>query len=830
MKRLLLTLFLLLLGAGYAGAQGTLYQLSPPAPNAQVLVCPSPDNGYPCPAPAAIFSNVGLTIAVPQPVQLGSSGFFSFYIASGTYTIQLLGPGYNSGNRQVVSIGSSSGSEITPVSSLPGTCTAGTSGQISLSVTLVVNGLSLGAGTVLYCDSTNHYSPVSQGSGAAPVMGFYLSPQCPPANTGQCFYTAANTQQANACSWTAATPSTVTCLSQTFGGTVSGNGTTVVFTVLNVPSGWAIGNSITVTNSSSGTFNITCTISAVTTTTISCLNAASGSGTLGYITNSNIGPFISAAVEVGKQAMGWNNCTPDSTFGSNAITATGAPVITAFTSSTTVSITSASNAQVATTGCFIWGTPDDTAAAAVEAAYDLITGYCPKLYLAAANYMFTNFHFNSTPPGCVSNSAAYGGVLTALNTAGIYGAGQIYYPAGFELEGRGTAATTIYLTPNFPTSTCNNGNLGNACFSVPVLGRWRDFQITGGGNSAAVIGNNNTLIYCEVCELNNITVLNIGNNLTSGNIFIAVQGGYQAQFTFLNVSAGAIGIDIPTGRGVVQGFRVYSENSGYRALSVDGPPGASGATQGYSFTCKYCGFYDAGNNSAVAGQNLISNAGGSIDLEDTQIGPLADTAAASFGYRCQTTSGCVLYLRNSQIKMPIGSTGIICSVACTNYLQNTSVSSGIGGNTYVDVAGSKLFDQCGNSFLVGTLSISGSVFGSCSITGTALAASNLTPTSGFGTGCSTAGQCMSAVSGTSQLSQFTVTYGTTPSSPQVLTVVFPTPFLVAPLCRLTDVGGTNAFPTSIVTTTCTATGASFTITNTPVGGSTDIFQLQAGNP
>jgi hypothetical protein len=132
MKKILLTLFLLLLGAGYAEAQGTLYQLSPAAPNAQVLVCPSPDNGYPCPAPAAIFSNAGLTTSVPQPVQLGSSGFFSFYIASGTYTIQLLGPGYNSGNRQVVTIGSSSGGGITPVTVLPALpCTAKTQFQLT---------------------------------------------------------------------------------------------------------------------------------------------------------------------------------------------------------------------------------------------------------------------------------------------------------------------------------------------------------------------------------------------------------------------------------------------------------------------------------------------------------------------------------------------------------------------------------------------------------------------------------------------------------------------------------------------------------------------------
>jgi len=36
--------------------------------------------------------------------------------------------------------------------------------------------------------------------------------------------------------------------------------------------------------------------------------------------------------------------------------------------------------------------------------------------------------------------------------------------------------------------------------------------------------------------------------------------------------------------------------------------------------------------------------------------------------------------------------------------------------------------------------------------------------------------------------------------------------------------GHERFPESIATTTCTTTGASFTITNTPVGGNTDILQ------
>jgi len=155
------------------------------------------------------------------------------------------------------------------------------------------------------------------------------------------------------------------------------------------------------------------------------------------------------------------------------------------------------------------------------------------------------------------------------------------------------------------------------------------------------------------------------------------------------------------------------------------------------------------------------------------------------------------------------------------------------GAFFCSNATDQIWDDGGNT-LTGSATGNGctaaNFYGSPSITGVALAASNLTPTSGFGTGCATAGQCMSAVSGNSQRAQFTVTYGTTPSSPQVLTVTFPTPFWATPLCSLIDVGGTNAFPTSITTTTCTPTGASFTIVNTPVGGSTDIFQLSASKP
>lgn len=171
MRKILIALAILLGAASYSEAQGTLYQLPTPAPNAQVRVCPSPDNGYPCPSPASIFSDVALTQAVAQPVTLGSSGFFSFYIAAGTYVIQLSGPGYNSSNRTTVNIGGSGG--ITSVSSLPATCTPGVTAPVQLSVAPF---------GIYFCSATNVWA--RQGTSVIDALAYNVK-----ADTKFCFGT-----------------------------------------------------------------------------------------------------------------------------------------------------------------------------------------------------------------------------------------------------------------------------------------------------------------------------------------------------------------------------------------------------------------------------------------------------------------------------------------------------------------------------------------------------------------------------------------------------------------------------------------------------------------
>jgi hypothetical protein len=123
------------------------------------------------------------------------------------------------------------------------------------------------------------------------------------------------------------------------------------------------------------------------------------------------------------------------------------------------------------------------------------------------------------------------------------------------------------------------------------------------------------------------------------------------------------------------------------------------------------------------------------------------------------------------------------------------------------------------------------VFGTSSITGTAALAANITPSAGWGT-TGAAGNGVSAVSGNTKLIQFTITAAGTPAASPQVTVTFPTAFLVAPICRLTQVGGTNFTDVTnpVVSTGPSTTTVTFTLAGTPVAAHTYTFQLVADLP
>jgi hypothetical protein len=165
------------------------------------------------------------------------------------------------GNAVVVNGGAGSG--ITQVASLPGTCTAGTQYQLTGSPY-----------TVSVCGPANTFTPVT-GAGvggstnpAAPNMGIYLSNQCLTANTGQCYYTFADTLTFADCNWTNST-TTLNCTGSHFLSTdcVGGSGCTGTGTSKSIMGGQ------------------------------SCVEDNQGSGTGGQIattTNVTIASFVSA--------------------------------------------------------------------------------------------------------------------------------------------------------------------------------------------------------------------------------------------------------------------------------------------------------------------------------------------------------------------------------------------------------------------------------------------------------------------------------------------------------------------------------------------------------
>lgn len=156
---------------------------------------------------------------------------------------------------------------------------------------------------------------------------------------------------------------------------------------------------------------------------------------------------------------------------------------------------------------------------------------------------------------------------------------------------------------------------------------------------------------------------------------------------------------------------------------------------------------------------------------------------------------------------------------------STMAANGTGYN--ISNAGS-LFDDCGNFAAGGTgpLTNTGGLFGSCSATGTLQTASNITPSTGWGTS-GAAGNGVSAVSGDSHAEYFTVTAAGTPTANPKIAIVFPTSFWQAAHCQANEISstGTNGFSDTIQSTLPTATGVTLTWEGTPVSGSTYTFVL-----
>lgn len=565
----------------------------------------------------------------------------------------------------------------------------------------------------------------SSTTNAAPNMGFYLGNFCGVANTKQCFFTFADLQQAPGCSWTAATPSTVTCgnIVNPVTGSVAANVATYasngIIGPTVIPATWKAGDNIVITGFTGGDifFNQTCTAATVTGNTVTCPlvhgNAVSIS-LEGQLQDTNVGPFV--AGDVGSQVAGWLSTTAfqgtggaatTGNMGANAITVSGAPVIISFISQTQVKITTAANAQSTLTGTFIWGHPDDAGAAAVEAAYDLAS-QCPKLFFQSSYYSLTQPHWYTQPNSCTYSPIIYQG-----------SAGNVFYSGGFELDGRGSGNTLLWLFPNFPNGdSCTRGFSLQSCFLLPVESAWKGFTITGGSQSTPnpFAGANFTLI--EAAGVNTIQDFGCINYAANDNgtghpLVKGIRLGWQVQLNqVFNSGCGGTGISINSGQGGVTARFLSVENSSNVDLSIDGTTIINPA-----LNCYDCHFF--GTEATAANVIDVLNIGASTALfYHSDFSGGSANATPAIGYDSIVAGGTAIF-HDSTFRFGAASatTSIQCTAACTTILENTSLTAGATGKTYSDVAGSSLIDACGNTFTGGTLTAAGTVRGPCAIAG-----------------------------------------------------------------------------------------------------------------
>jgi hypothetical protein len=105
MRKLLILASLLFLLSPAAHAQGAAYTAGPFNSSGLLYMCPVPAGGFPCPSPVNIFSDVGLTQPLTDPLPVTALQAVSFYISPGQYTVQMPAAGYN----QIVQIGGGGG-------------------------------------------------------------------------------------------------------------------------------------------------------------------------------------------------------------------------------------------------------------------------------------------------------------------------------------------------------------------------------------------------------------------------------------------------------------------------------------------------------------------------------------------------------------------------------------------------------------------------------------------------------------------------------------------------------------------------------------------------
>src|SRR5262249_2497976 len=152
---------------------------------------------------------------------------------------------------------------------------------------------------------------------------------------------------------------------------------------------------------------------------------------------------------------------------------------------------------------------------------------------------------------------------------------------------------------NHKPSSSNGGS--GACFAIPILGKWSDFRLDGGGQSVATALNGKALIAMEVGTLQNFTC--VGYSGLNASNSVGINFGFLSQmYQVNNAGCGAIGIQQVGSTSGSVFYRVVVENSGTNALTIAGSGNSTGTP---SLVCFYCDLALApgANNTSVVVNN-----------------------------------------------------------------------------------------------------------------------------------------------------------------------------------------------------------------------------------
>lgn len=525
-------------------------------------------------------------------------------------------------------------------------------------------------------------------------------------------------------------------------------------------------------------FDQTCSI-ANTSTSVTCSDA----------------PFTNA--DVGKKIAGFNTCNTDMPPTNATLIGASATTISALVSSSQITLSLAATGTQATTGCIVYGNPDDSGLAAAEALASVFSS-CPTLVLPAGIGMITAPVFGHTSPAsCTATGAVIGGTDA---------------PIGYQIQGQGIVSSLVFLPPDFAWSSCTFGHDGHACFGYKQL-YFRAWGLTGGGlntisSPPATLDIIESDFSGSKSGVTDFSCMNLIAGDTTGNgVGYLVSGSQNRSSSF----------DGCEGSAFVTNARTKSSNTAYqdsKKLQVQVQSGAI-------FESVNDRFYPGGVSNNFAPD--IDMNGGVAHLVNAQVGTNSVNQQVR-GITFDATS--TLNLVNSRIEFNNGSTlnsGIFVSSGTATITAVNSSIAGQGTNGSFAGGSTNYFDLGGNTILSPITASPFSVFGSASITGTAQVAANIALTSGWST--STVG----TVSGASQQGQWTVTAAGTPAASPVITVTFPNAFLRAPICLYQQVGGTFGVVTNPAITT-TATAATLIFAGTPVASQTYTMTLSCSNP